>query len=184
MSVESIAIALHHSRATGTAKVVLLGIANHDGDGGAWPSVDTLARYANVSRRNVQNAIARLVELREIQVLRQAGGDHSVADSHRPNLYRVTLRCPPTCDRTTRHRQRSGAPIDLIEPLAGGVSESTPGDDIDAGGVSEPTPKPPLNQISQVVEVTTERAHVCATGHLPDGTGWCLRCSDRVEVAP
>ena len=31
MSVEAMAIALHHSRATGTVKLVLIGIANHDG---------------------------------------------------------------------------------------------------------------------------------------------------------
>ena len=69
MSVESMAIALHHSRSKGTAKVVLLGIANHDGDGGAYPTVATLAKYANVSRANVQKALTKLESLGEIQIM-------------------------------------------------------------------------------------------------------------------
>jgi DNA-binding GntR family transcriptional regulator len=81
MSVESMAIALHHSRAKGTAKLVLIGIANHDGDGGAWPSVDTLAKYAGVHRRNVQRALQQLEELHEIEIVRNGGGDHSIADT-------------------------------------------------------------------------------------------------------
>lgn len=183
MSVESIAVALHHSRSTGTAKLVLIGIANHDGDGGAWPSVDTLARYANVHRRNVQRALDTLVSLREIEIIRQGGGDYSTADSHRPNLYRVTLRCPSTCDHTTRHRSRTAAPIDLFQPVESGVAVAPPGGAGVAGGVAVAPPEPPLNQISQVSEATTDRAHACAKGHLPDGTGWCLRCTDRIEVA-
>ena len=61
MSIESIAVCLHHSRATGTDKVVLLGIANHDGDGGSWPAIATLAKYANVNERNTQKSIERLI---------------------------------------------------------------------------------------------------------------------------
>jgi DNA-binding transcriptional regulator YhcF (GntR family) len=67
MSNEAMAIALHHSRSSGTTKLVLLGIANHDGDGGAWPSLATLATYAGgVSERTVSRAIGELVELGEV----------------------------------------------------------------------------------------------------------------------
>ena len=96
-------IVLHHSRASGTAKVVLLGIANHDGDGGAWPAIGTLMKYANVTRGNVQKAIARLEELGEIRRHRQDGGTASMLDHLRPNRYEITLRCPPGCDRSNRH---------------------------------------------------------------------------------
>jgi len=133
------AIALHHSKATGTAKVIILGIANHDGDGGAWPSIDTLAGYANVTRRNAQSAIRRLQELGEVDVVLQGGGDHSMADTHRPNLYRVLIQCPPNCDRTKNHRTRKERSVDLFIT---GVSESSPGVDSDALGVSVATPEP------------------------------------------
>ncbi|MAT18323.1 MAG: hypothetical protein CMF56_07115 [Leifsonia sp.] len=104
MSVESMAIALHHSRSKGTAKVVLLGIANHDGDGGAYPTVATLAKYANVSRANVQKALTKLESLGEIRRDVQAGGSHDAAEYLRPNLYRFLLECPADCDRSRGHR--------------------------------------------------------------------------------
>ena len=46
MSVESISWALRVQELTPTDKLVLIGIANHDGDGGSWPSIATLAMYA------------------------------------------------------------------------------------------------------------------------------------------
>lgn len=107
MSVEAIALALHHSRAKGAAKLVLLGIANHDGDGGAWPSMATLARYAGVTPDQARKLVKKLTELGEVRVLRQEGGMPFTPDHLRPNLYQFQVRCPPDCDRTTRHRNRS-----------------------------------------------------------------------------
>lgn len=104
MSVESLALVLHHSRAKGTAKLVLIGIANHDGDGGSWPAVGTLAVYANVARSNVQRALTALERLGEVHRSTQDGGTHKTPDWDRPNLYRVLVKCPPNCDRTTAHR--------------------------------------------------------------------------------
>lgn len=110
MSVEAIAIALHHSKAKGTAKLVLLGIANHDGDGGAWPSKSTLAKYANVDQRNVDRAIKTLVSLAEIRVGVSAGGRSNTPDYLRPNLYHFLVECPSYCDRSRQHRDtRKGA---------------------------------------------------------------------------
>lgn len=106
MSVEAMALVLHHSRAAGTAKLVLLGIANHAGDGGAWPTIATLARYANTTERTVQRAIAQLVKLGEVRVHPQAGG-LVMRHFERPNRYDVLLACPAACDRTTNHRLRS-----------------------------------------------------------------------------
>jgi hypothetical protein len=176
-------VCLHHSRATATAKVVLLGIANHDGDGGAWPSIDTLARYANVTRRNVQKAIETLVRLREIEVVLQGGGPSSIADSHRPNLYRVILECPSTCDRSKNHRHRSAARLNLFE---GGVSNPTPGVESDASGVSVATPEPStkpttrLNKEPHHLARAREcpvSARISPTGeHVRLDTGCCLNC--------
>lgn len=139
MSVESLSIALHHSRATGTAKIVLIGIANHDGDGGAWPAVATLAKYANTTARNVQKALTRLEELGEIKRRIQGGGNWQTADHMRPNLYEFRLRCPASCDRTRSHRTRLH---ELVDPL----SVATPGVAGDTPPLSVATPEPSTNQ--------------------------------------
>lgn len=128
MSVESIAIALHHSRATGTAKLILVGIANHDGDGGAWPSLATLARYGNVHVRNAQKAVARLEELGEIRVHVQQGGNSRTPDHAKPNLYEFILTCSPDCDRTKNHQSRYALPDPLaVAPPGGGSATPPPG---------------------------------------------------------
>lgn len=106
MSVEAMSAVLNHSRAKGTDKLVLLGIANHQGDGGAWPTVATLARYANATERSVQRSIANLTRLGELLVERQAGGIAGLKSYQRPNRYVVTVTCPPSCDGTVNHRLR------------------------------------------------------------------------------
>ena len=73
----------------GTKKLVLIGIANHDGDGGSWPKIDTLARYAGVSRRNVQKAIEQLAADGWLTVQVQAGGTRNTRADQRSNLYEV-----------------------------------------------------------------------------------------------
>jgi len=81
-----------------TAKLILLGIANHDGDGGSWPSVKTLARYANTSPRNAQKHIRSLEEFGIIERDLNAGGTHRTAPHARPNLYRIIWTPPVTSD--------------------------------------------------------------------------------------
>jgi hypothetical protein len=157
------AIALHHSRATGSARLVLIGIANHDGDGGAWPSVATLAKYAAVTPRNVQKAVQLLERLGEIRRHVGAGGTHMTADHMRPNLYQFTLRCPPTCDHSSRHRVHGETTsVVLFDPpseATGGVGgdRGTPVA-TDRGGVSHATPEPPTNptQIHQSPRPATD----------------------------
>jgi len=103
MSIESIAACLHHSKATGSDKLVLLGIANHDGDGGAWPSVATLAKYANISERSVQTCIQKLVNMGEIACHVNKGGNAETRSDRRPNRYDILVRCPEECDGSTKH---------------------------------------------------------------------------------
>ena len=146
MSIESIAICLHHSKAAKTEKLVLLGIANHDGDGGAWPSIATLARYANCSERHVQRAIQSLVELGEIRVVDQAGGNDETRRDRRPNLYKVLVRCPADCDGTSQHRTRGDAHV----TRSNGVTESNERGDIsDTNGVTPVSPEPSLEPSSK-----------------------------------
>lgn len=88
MSIEAMTLVLNHSKATGRAKLVLLGIANHQGDQGAWPSIETLARYANASERSVIRDINDLAESGELIVERNAA---PVRGQYRPNLYWVNV---------------------------------------------------------------------------------------------
>lgn len=103
MSVEAIATVLHHSAATGTDKLVLVGIANHMGDGGSYPSLATLAKYANVSVRSVQRSIDRLEELGEISVKLHGGGGRDTRADRRPNRYTLLLACPQGCRGGPQH---------------------------------------------------------------------------------
>ena len=114
------AIALHHSQAKGATKLVLLGIANHDGDGGSWPSISTLARYANVDERTAQRAIGKLQALGEIHRDIQGGGTWSTPSHRRPNRYVFTLDCPASCDRSSRHR--SWGDVRVTPPGDAGVT--------------------------------------------------------------
>jgi len=88
MSIEAVSLVLNNSRATGRAKLVLLGIANHLGDHGAWPSISTLARYANASERSVKRDIQELVELGELKVELQ---NAPIKTQYKTNLYWITI---------------------------------------------------------------------------------------------
>jgi hypothetical protein len=174
MSVESIAIVLHHSKAQGSALAVLIGIANHDGDGGAWPAIATLAKYGRCTERSVQRALAQLVEMGEISREVQAGGPARMRDASRPNRYEVLLRCPPWCDGSAQHRDLR---LDVNQPSLWikGVTPTSPGDAHVTGGVTptspggatptspEPSLEPSMNAGGLVgTEVQTARAERCA----------------------
>lgn len=88
MSIEAMNLVLNHSRATGRAKLVLLGIANHLGDQGAWPAISTLARYANASERSVKRDIQELVDLGELTVLLNSAPINS---QYKTNLYWIHI---------------------------------------------------------------------------------------------
>lgn len=115
-------VVLHHSVSSGTDKVVLLGIANHEGDGGSWPAVETLARYANCTERSVRYSLRRLVESGELRVIRQGGGTDDTRDDRRPNLYRVLVTCPDDCAGGTSHRPRGETDF---RPTANGVKPTS-----------------------------------------------------------
>ena len=88
MSIEAVSLVLNQSRATGRAKLVLIGIANHLGDQGAWPSISTLARYANSSERSVKRDIQELIELGELKVEVQNAPTRT---QYKTNLYWLTI---------------------------------------------------------------------------------------------
>lgn len=183
MSVEAIAIVLHHSRATGTAKLVLIGIANHDGDGGAWPTKETLAKYAGVSPDgdNVRKAVKRLRALGEVRVHVQAGGTRDCPDEIRPNRYDILVTCPPWCDRSREHRdtrkrgtgaRQTTLPIALStpvdEPVSDRGSDSMGGSDPMGGGGSVPIPKPYIEPDVASVVPKPKDARPCRECGLPE----------------
>jgi hypothetical protein len=173
MSIESMAAALHHSKATGTARLVLIGIANHDGDGGAFPAMATLAKYANVDIRNARNAVRRLEALGEVRTLTNGGALPDRPAIYQPNRYELLIRCPYFCDGTKNHRDSRQA---LFSEDAAVLSdEARP----DADGIPDRMPasaKPSFNQPSHQ---TKKIAHV-KTGpevHSYAESGWCISCS-------
>ena len=67
MSLEAYRDVWEHSKAKGTARLILLALADHaDENGVAWPSLSRLAKYANVHVSNVSKNISRLIEMGEI----------------------------------------------------------------------------------------------------------------------
>lgn len=180
MSVESLAIVLHHSAASGTDKLVLVGIANHDGDGGAWPAVSTLARYANVDPRSVKRSLQKLIDLGEVAREIQGGGTRNMSDYTRPNRYEILVKCPPDCDRTTAHRTSANR----VTPTSPGDAHVTPPSDAHVTPPVTPTsPKPSLNHPSNsdessFISTSPESGERCfACGKVEPLRGrYCIPC--------
>jgi hypothetical protein len=84
MSIRATNLVWERSRAKGTARVVMLALADHARDDlMAYPSLGRLASYANVDRRNVIEAISGLLAAGEI--VKTGVGRRGV------NIYRITL---------------------------------------------------------------------------------------------
>lgn len=100
------ALVWHHSEAEGAARLVALAIADHDGEGGAWPSIGTIARMAKVSESTARRGVRTLVALEEVEVITNGGGSARTPEHLRPNRYEILIVCPEWCDRGARHRCR------------------------------------------------------------------------------
>lgn len=141
-----------YSKAKGIDRLVLLAIADCANDIGAqaWPSLLTLARKANVSKRTIQRSIEALVLSGELVVDRPGGGRtsaryrviqsgqddyrgqvvHSSQNDTVANLTPVTVD-PPTVDNLTTQ----GGPVDhrtVREPSTNhpGTSSAAPRRDL------------------------------------------------------
>lgn len=88
MSIEVMNSVWRESKAIGRARLVLLAIADHQGEIGAWPSLATLAKMVNASERSVQRDIEYLVELGELEVHYQQA---PTRNHYKSNLYFVNL---------------------------------------------------------------------------------------------
>ena len=88
MSIEVMNSVWKHSKSEGRARLVLLAIADHQGEIGAWPSLERIAEMVNASVRSVQRDIAILEALGELKVERQ---NAPTSTQYKSNLYWVTL---------------------------------------------------------------------------------------------
>ena len=88
MSIQTMQAVWQHSKAEGRARLVLLAIADHQGEIGAWPSIATLAKMVNASDRSVQRDIAELHRLGELDVQIQNAPTNR---QYKSNLYWVKL---------------------------------------------------------------------------------------------
>ena len=135
MSIEAISAVLNHSQAQGTARAVLTAVAWHIGEypeEGCFPSQKRLAELSGCSKRQVQRAIEKLIELNEIQVASHDGVGYR--SDRITNRYWLILECPETCDASLMHR-----PVDNFtkrkstgrHPRRNGVSSTTQRDGVD-----------------------------------------------------
>lgn len=76
MGFEAVKCVFAHSRATPLARLVLVCIATHQGENGAWPSVPTLARETGGTERGVYLALKQLEQLGELQIQRKSGSSN------------------------------------------------------------------------------------------------------------
>jgi len=95
MSIEIMNAVWRHSKADGRARLVLLAIADHQGEIGAWPSLATLAKMVNASERSVQRDIDYLQNIGELEVHYQQA---PVRNHYKSNLYFVRLTGVTDCE--------------------------------------------------------------------------------------
>lgn len=88
MSIEIMNAVWRESRSDGRARLVLLAIADHQGEIGAWPSIATLAKMVNASERSVKRDIQELQKLGELKVELQ---NAPTTRQYKTNRYWVTL---------------------------------------------------------------------------------------------
>jgi len=88
MSIEVSNAVWRHSKATGRTKLILLAIADHQGEQGAWPSISTLAKMTNSSERSIKRDIQDLQAMGELKVEVQKA---PMSGKYKTNLYWVTL---------------------------------------------------------------------------------------------
>jgi hypothetical protein len=108
LSIEAMSEVWKHSRASGSPFLVLLVIADHaDEHYYAWPSYETLAFRARISRATVHRSLRQLYDLGELEQVERGG---RVGDVKKSNVYRIaieTLRADPSQNETLEARDPS-----------------------------------------------------------------------------
>jgi hypothetical protein len=170
------AIALHHSKAKGSAKLILVGIANHDGDAGAMVGMPRLATYGGVDVRQARKLVRRLEALGEIRTHVQAGTLSYLDDHEQPNRYDFLLACPVWCDRSKQHRDTRKSYARPVDPSATQplwITPRSPGTPPVLQDRGAPVPQNPLT----VPRTPATPGSGSTTGHARPPTPPCVECS-------
>lgn len=106
MSYQSVQAVLSTTGSKANARCVLIALAYHADEAGAcWPSIDTIAKEANVCRRTAQAMLAELEAANEIVVDRNAG-------PRGVNVYRITC-----CTAQLLHGADDAPPVQHAAPV-------------------------------------------------------------------
>ena len=146
MSIRVINHVWERSKQKGSALLLLLAIADfaHDDGGGAYPSIETLARKVRMSRRNTKLLLQKLEAAGEIEVQRGAG-------PQRCNVYRVQTLPPatsPLCNPEGSEGEKHSHEGEKIS-AARGKTSAPQGEKSGQGGVLGLSPNPLIEPLSK-----------------------------------
>lgn len=122
MSIQIMNAVWRESKSKGRARLVLLSIADHQGELGAWPSIETLAKMVNSSPRSVQRDIQDLIELGELKVEFRSAPTYG---PYKANRYFVNL--PGVTDEVSEVTKTASEVTDLGSEVTESASEVTAG---------------------------------------------------------
>jgi hypothetical protein len=122
MSIQIMNAVWRESKSKGRARLVLLSIADHQGELGAWPSIETLANMVNSSPRSVQRDIQDLIELGELVVEFRSAPTYG---PYKANRYFVNL--PGVTDGVSEVTKTASEVTDSESEVTESASEVTAG---------------------------------------------------------
>jgi hypothetical protein len=122
MSIQIMNAVWRESKSKGRARLVLLSIADHQGELGAWPSIETLAKMVNSSPRSVQRDIQDLIELGELVVEFRSAPTYG---PYKANRYFVNL--PGVTNEVSEVTKTASEVTDLDSEVTESASEVTAG---------------------------------------------------------
>jgi hypothetical protein len=122
MSIQIMNAVWRESKSKGRARLVLLSIADHQGELGAWPSIETLAKMVNSSPRSVQRDIQELIELGELVVEFRSAPTYG---PYKANRYFVNL--PGVTNEVSEVTKTASEVTDLESEVTESASEVTAG---------------------------------------------------------
>ena len=118
MSLEVSKLVWAYSKAKGSARLVLLAIADFADDKGvAWPGVGRIRKMTGLSRRSAQNLIQHLISLAELTIAKKGSGRHT-------NRYQIEVQRLHQCKDCTPRVQPSARQGRKV--CAAGVQPSAP----------------------------------------------------------
>ena len=157
MSVDVMSAVWKESKATGSARLLLLAIAdNANSEGKAYPSIKRLAQKVNTSERNIQFLLRKLVELGELAIELQA-------ERRGCNAYYVLLGTNGGEEAFTGGVKRLSPEPSVepsIEPSLGERARATP-----------PPPAPPAAKVIISRSPNMPRGLQLPMGYVPAGMG-------------